>query len=104
MPRRNREMSDGPGGGLHGGWLLPMAAVALLAAVVAARTLPLVGTVTGAGAWLLVLAAGRARHMDLATLSSVSAQLVCAVVVALLGMALVVLARRSGWSRALPAE
>ncbi len=45
-------------------WILPMAAVALLAAVVASRTKPLIGSGVGGAAWLglvVVVTAGRAN-------------------------------------------
>jgi hypothetical protein len=89
--------------GVHAGWLLPMAAVAMLAAVVAARSLPVVGAVTGAGVWVLVLTVGNARKVPVAALSSLPAQLGFALVAALLGWLLVRAARRGGFAGGLPA-
>jgi hypothetical protein len=88
--------------GFQLGWLLPMAAVALLAAVVAAHTQPLVGAVAGAGAWVVLLVAGYARHVPVQAVSSSWAQLAFAATVALLGWWLV-RAARGGWTSGLPA-
>ena len=90
-------------GGAHATWLLPMAAVALLAALVAARTLPMVGAVSGAGTWLLVLGAVRGGRVPLAALGAGPAQLGFAVAGALL-LVLLVRSARGGWSGRLPTD
>jgi hypothetical protein len=43
-------------GTLAFGWLLPMAAVALVAAMVSARSRPIAGAAVGGGAWLVLVA------------------------------------------------
>ena len=91
-----------PGPRANATWLLPMAAVALLAAVVAARSVPLVGAVTGAGAWLLVLAAANGGRVRLVELTTGPAQLGFALAGVLL-LALLLRSARGGWSGRLPA-
>ncbi|HKE99138.1 MAG TPA: hypothetical protein VKG45_09435 [Actinomycetes bacterium] len=73
---------EGLTAGPHLGWLLPMTAVALLAAAVATRSSPLVGASAGMGAWLAL-----ARTLDgapVAGLFSAGAQAAYAVAAALL--------------------
>lgn len=75
------------------GWLLPMAAVALLAVVVSSRFPPVVGAVTGMGAWLLVLGAvGGLADQRWELLTGPGAQLLAAGV----AVSLLVLLRQRG--------
>jgi hypothetical protein len=91
-------------GGPHAGWLLPMTAVALLAALVASRWAPAVGAAAGMGAWLLVLAGWKASHQPVAWLTGPSAQLAYAVVAAVLLVLLIRRMAREGWALADQAE
>jgi hypothetical protein len=86
------------------GWLLPMTAAALLAALVASRWTPAVGAAAGMGAWLLVLAGWKASQQPVTWLTGPSAQLAYAVVAAVLLALLIRRMAREGWTLADQAE
>jgi hypothetical protein len=86
------------GGGASAGWLLPMTAAALLAAVVASRWTAAVGAATGMGAWLLVLLAWTVRDYPVTRLTGPGAQAVYAAVAAVLLLLLVRRMVREGWA------
>jgi hypothetical protein len=86
------------GHGPRAGWLLPMTAASLLAALVASCWTPMAGSAAGTGAWLLVLVAWKASHQPAGWLTGPGAQAAYAVVAAAL---LVLLIRRmvgEGWA------
>jgi len=86
------------GHGPRAGWLLPMTAASLLAALVASCWTPMAGSAAGMGAWLLVLVAWKASHQPVGWLTGPGAQAAYAVVAAAL---LVLLIRRmigEGWA------
>ena len=86
------------GHGPRAGWLLPMTAASLLAALVASCWTPMAGSAAGMGAWLLVLVAWKASHQPAGWLTGPGAQAAYAVVAAAL---LVLLIRRmvgEGWA------
>jgi hypothetical protein len=84
--------------GPRAGWLLPMTAAALLAALVASRWSPGVGAAAGMGAWLLVLLAWRASQQPVTWLTGPGAQAAYAVVAAVLLVLLVRRMAREGWT------
>jgi hypothetical protein len=86
------------GGGARAGWLLPMTAAALLAALVASRWSPGVGAAAGMGAWLLVLAAWKASQQPVAWLTGPGAQAAYAAVAVALLVLLVRRMAREGWA------
>jgi hypothetical protein len=88
------------GRGPQAGWLLPMAAAALLAVLVAGRFTPLVGAAAGMGAWLAVLAGWQLSDLPVAWLTGPAAQAAYAAVAAAL---LAVLLRSMAGGRWLPA-
>jgi hypothetical protein len=85
-------------GGPRVGWLLPMTAAALLAVLVASRWTPVVGAVTGMGAWLLVLAGWWATDQPVAWLTGPPAQAAYAVATVALLALLVRSAARQAWA------
>jgi hypothetical protein len=88
--------------GPRAGWLLPMTAAAMLAALVASRWSPGVGAAAGMGAWLLVLAGWKASQQPVTWLTGPGAQATYAIVTVALLALLVRSAAREGW--ALPGE
>jgi hypothetical protein len=88
------------GGGASAGWLLPMTAAALLAALVASRWSPAVGAAAGMGAWLLVLLTWRVSHEPVAWLTGPGAQAAYAAVTVTLLVLLIRRMAREGWALA----
>jgi hypothetical protein len=88
------------GGGPRAGWLLPMTAAALLAALVASRWSPAVGAAAGMGAWLLVLLTWRVSHEPVTWLTGPGAQAAYAAVTVTLLVLLVRRMAREGWALA----
>jgi hypothetical protein len=86
------------GGGASAGWLLPMCAAALLAALVASRWSPAVGAAAGMGAWLLVLLTWRISHEPVTWLTGPGAQAAYAAVTVTLLVLLVRRMAREGWA------
>jgi hypothetical protein len=87
-------------GGASAGWLLPMTAAALLAALVASRRSPAVGAAAGMGAWLLVLLTWRVSHEPVAWLTGPGAQAAYAAVTVTLLVLLIRRMAREGWALA----
>jgi hypothetical protein len=76
--------------GLSARWLLPMAAVAMLAAVVASWSTPMAGAVTGIVVWVAIVLSRTTTGGHVADLTSTGGQLVWAAATAtLLAVALV---------------
>jgi hypothetical protein len=92
------------GRGPRAGWLLPMCAAALLAALVASRWTPAAGAAAGMGAWVLVLAAWRISEQPVSWLTGPGAQLAYAVVAVALLALLIRRMAREGWALADQAE
>jgi hypothetical protein len=86
------------GGGASAGWLLPMTAAALLAALVASRWTPAVGAAAGMGAWLLVLLTWRVSHEPVTWLTGPTAQAAYATATIALLALLVRRMAREGWA------
>jgi hypothetical protein len=86
------------GGGASAGWLLPMTAAALLAALVASRWAPAVGAAAGMGAWLLVLLTWRVSHEPVTWLTGPTAQAAYAAVTVTLLVLLIRRMAREGWA------
>jgi hypothetical protein len=84
--------------GPRAGWLLPMTAAALLAALVASRWTPAVGAAAGMGARLLVLACWRVSHQPVTWLTGPGAQAAYAAVTVMLLVLLVRRMAREGWT------
>jgi hypothetical protein len=80
------------------GWLLPMTAAALLAALVASRWTPQIGAAAGMGAWLLVLTGWKASHQPVTWLTGPSAQAAYAAAAAVLLALLIRRMVREGWA------
>jgi hypothetical protein len=86
------------GGGASAGWLLPMTAAALLAALVASRWTPAVGAAAGMGGWLLVLLTWRVSQQPVTWLTGPGTQAAYAIVAAALLLLLVRRMTREGWA------
>jgi hypothetical protein len=86
------------GDGASAGWLLPMTAAALLAALVASRWTPAVGAAAGMGAWLLVLLTWRVSQQPVTWLTGPGAQAAYAAVTVVLLVLLVRRMAREGWA------
>jgi hypothetical protein len=86
--------------GPRAGWLLPMTAAALVAALVASRWTPAVGAAAGMGAWLLVLAGWKASHQPVTWLTGPGAQAAYAAITIVLLVLLVRRMAREGWTLA----
>jgi hypothetical protein len=84
--------------GPRAGWLLPMTAAALLAALVASRWTPGVGAAAGMGAWLLVLAGWKASQQPVTWLTGPGAQATYAIATVAVLALLVRSAAREGWA------
>ena len=84
--------------GIDAGWLLPMAAVALLAAVVASWSTPVTGAATGIGVWLAIVLSRVSSGGHLSDLTAGGSQVVWAVA-ALVLLAVVTLRSRTRRSR-----
>jgi hypothetical protein len=86
------------GRGPRAGWLLPMCAAALLAALVASRWTPGIGAAAGMGAWVLVLATWRVSQQPVTWLTNPGAQAAYAAVTVVLLVLLVRRMAREGWA------
>jgi hypothetical protein len=88
------------GRGPRAGWLLPMTAAALLAALVTSRRTPAAGAAAGMGAWVLVLAGWKLSQEPVTWLTGPGAQLAYAVVAVALLALLIRRMAREGWALA----